>query len=41
MQFSTKGNSYMFTESNQTCTPVNLSANNLMKSKDKHMFNIF
>lgn len=31
----------MFTESSQTCTPVNLSANNLMKGKDKHMFNIF
>lgn len=41
MQFSTKGNAYMFTESSQACTSINLSENNLMKGKDKHMFKIF
>lgn len=41
MQFSTKGNAYMFAEISQACTPINLSANNLMKGKDKHMFKFF
>lgn len=41
MQFSPKGNSYIFTESSQAYRPVKLSTNNLMKGKDKRMVNIF